>query len=44
MNVLYPKGPAARLGREEAPAQISSGTIWMAPDGHSATQSPQPLQ
>ena len=24
--------------------QISSGTIWIAPDGHSATQMPQPLQ
>ena len=27
-----------------ARAQISSGTIWIAPDGHSATHRPQPLQ
>ncbi|HEV2451572.1 MAG TPA: phosphatase PAP2 family protein [Streptosporangiaceae bacterium] len=26
------------------PAQISSGSIWIAPHGHSATQMPQPLQ
>ena len=25
-------------------SQISSGTIWIAPDGHSDTQRPQPLQ
>ena len=29
---------------EDAPGQISSGNIWMAPEGHSATQMPQPLQ
>jgi hypothetical protein len=26
------------------PRQISSGHIWIAPDGHSDTHSPQPLQ
>ena len=25
-------------------SQISSGTIWIAPDGHSDTHRPQPLQ
>jgi hypothetical protein len=49
---LEPRTPPKRPGcTSEWPprwpagtGQISSGTIWIAPDGHSATQSPQPLQ
>jgi hypothetical protein len=33
----------ARVGDEDA-AQMVSGTIWIAPHGHSAAHSPQPLQ
>lgn len=33
-----------RHAAKQPEAQICSGTIWIAPEGHSATQRPHPLQ
>jgi hypothetical protein len=34
----------AALSRRPTRGQVSSGCIWMAPQGHSVAQMPQPLQ
>ena len=37
-------GPTTNTKPEPSPAQIVSGSIWIAPHGHSWAHSPQPLQ
>jgi hypothetical protein len=43
--LAHPRYPATRVrGLADSRDQIVSGTISIAPHGHSATQIPQPLQ